>query len=113
MQKKRQHLYEGMYIISSTLSDDARQKVLDKITSGIEGKGGEIRKLFDQGRRKLAYEINKKREGHYILVYFSAPTETIGQMWKELRLNEDLLRFMTLSVESVPEKIEFQPLPEV
>ncbi len=112
MPKERKHLYEGMYILSTTLSDDARQKALEKITNAIAEKGGEIHKTFDQGRKRLAYEINKRREGHYFLLFFSISTQAIKQMWKEYNLNEDLIRFITLKVEQVPDKIEFQPLPE-
>ena len=110
--KERRQLYEGLYILSSTLSDEARTKTLDKITSGITNKGGEIHKTFDQGRKKMAYPIGKKREGHYFLFYFTSPTKAMKQLWKEYSLNEDLIRFMTLTVEVVPEKIEFKPLPE-
>lgn len=110
MAKQKSHLYEGMYILSATLSDDARQKALDKITSGIEGRSGQIHKLFDQGRRKLAYELDGRREGYYYLLYFSVPTTGMTEMWKEYHLNEDLLRFMTLRAEKVPEKIEFKPI---
>lgn len=112
MKKTLKHLYEGMYIFNTALTDDARQKLLDKITSSIAGKGGEVHKVFDQGRKKLASPINKKREGHYFLLYFSLPTEAMEKLWREYRLNEDILRFMTLQAERIPEKIEFQPLPE-
>jgi small subunit ribosomal protein S6 len=110
MVKQRKHLYEGMYILSATLSDDARQKAIEKITTGITGRGGEIHKVFDQGRKKLAYEINGKREGHYFLLYFSAPTNNLAEMRREYHLNEDLVRFLTLRAEVVPEKIEFKQL---
>lgn len=110
MAKLKSHLYEGMYILSATLSDDARQKALDKVTSSIEGRGGEIHKTFDQGRKKLAYEINGRREGYYYLLYFSVPSSVMTELWKEYHLNEDLLRFMTLRAEKVPEKIEFKSI---
>lgn len=112
MQKQRNYLYEGMYILSAVLSEEARQKALDKITTGITERGGEVQKMFDQGRRKMAYDINKRREGHYFLLYFTAPSKAVDQLWREYHLNEDLLRFMTVRVNEVPEKIEFQPLPE-
>lgn len=112
MKETAKHLYEGMYIFNTALADDARQKLLEKVKTSITDKGGEIHKIFDQGRKRLASEVNKKREGHYFLIYFTSPTDMIGKMWREYRLNEDILRFMTLQVESVPEKIEFQPLPE-
>ena len=109
--KEEQHLYEGMYILSASLSDDARQKALEKITTSITKRGGEVHKTFDQGRRKLAYEIDKKRDGYYFLLYFSTPANAMTEMWREYHLNEDLIRFLTIRVEKVPEKIEFQPLP--
>lgn len=110
MAKQRKHLYEGMYILSATLSDDARQKALEKINNGITGRGGEIHKVFDQGRKKLAYEVDGRREGHYFLLYFSTLTSNLADMWKEYHLNEDLIRFLTLRTPAVPEKIEFKQL---
>jgi small subunit ribosomal protein S6 len=108
--KLKNHLYEGMYILSSTLSEDARQKALDKITHGIVEKGGEIKKVFDQGRKKLSYEINGRREGHYYILFFEAPSLVVSELWNEYHLNEDLIRFLHLSVEEVPESLEFKPI---
>lgn len=110
MAKQRNHLYEGMYILSATLSEDARQKALEKILSGITNRSGDIHKTFDQGRRKLAYEIDGRREGYYLILYFTISTSAINEMWKEYHLNEDLIRFVTLRTPKVPEKIEFKPL---
>jgi small subunit ribosomal protein S6 len=97
-----------MYILSATLSDDARQKALEKVSQGISSRNGEVHKVFDQGRKKLAYEINGRREGYYYLLYFSIPTGHMNEIWREYHLNEDLIRFLTLRAENVPEKIEFK-----
>ncbi|MFI5333748.1 MAG: 30S ribosomal protein S6 [Chlamydiales bacterium] len=110
MAKQKNQLYEGMYILSTTLSDEARQKALDKILGGISERGGEVHKIHDQGRRKLAYEINGKRDGHYYLLYFSVVTPAIKDMWREYHLNEDLVRFLTLRTEKVLETLEFKPI---
>lgn len=110
MTKTKQHLYEGMYILSSTLSEEARKKALDKIISAITDEGGEIRKIFDQGRRKLAYEIDGRREGYYFVLYFSAGPEGIKEKWRDYHLNEDLIRFLTLRAAEVPESLEFKQL---
>lgn len=112
MNQKKENLYEGMYVVSATLSDDARHKALDRIQSGITNRGGEIKKLHEQGRRRLAYEIGGHREGYYYLIYFTAPTSAIGELWQEYHLNEDLIRFITLRTEKVMDKIEFKPLVE-
>ncbi len=113
VKKQKEQLYEGMYILSATLSEDARQKALEKIVSGISEKKGEVKKTFEQGRKKLAYEINGRREGYYYILYFSIPTAAINEMWKEYHLNEDLIRFLTLRVENVPEKLEFKQIAQM
>jgi small subunit ribosomal protein S6 len=110
MEKNKHNLYEGLYILSPTLSDDARLKAVDRITGEITKNKGEIKKILDWGRKKLAYEINGKKEGHYFLVYFDAPTQVMPEVWHENHLNEDLIRFVTLRAEEVKEVIEFKPL---
>lgn len=110
MAEKKQQLYEGMYVISAKLSDDARRKALEKIEKGITDRGGKIVKVHDQGRRRLAYEIDKHREGHYYVLYFTINTSAIAELWREYHLNEDLIRFITLSADKVMEKIEFKSI---
>ncbi len=110
MSKERNRLYEGMFILSSSLSNDSRKKALDKVTDSISEKGGKIEKIHDQGRRKLCYEIKGKREGHYYTVYFSAPTRSISDLWKDYLLHEDLLRFMTMKTDTVLESLDFKPI---
>lgn len=110
--KEKQQLYEGMYIFNASLSEDARQKCLERITSSIKERGGEIHKVHDQGRKKLCYQMRGLREGHYFLLYFTAPTSAFSELWREYHLNEDLLRFMTLKADEVRETLEFKKLPE-
>lgn len=110
MTEKKPNLYEGMYVLSAKLSDDARQKAFDRIEKGITERGGEILKKHDQGRKRLAYDISGHREGHYYIVYFTVQPEAIAELWKDYHLHEDLIRFITLRTEGVMEKIEFKPI---
>src|ERR1700751_4161598 len=96
MSRNKPNLYEGMYVISATLSEDARNKAVEKIQAGITGRGGEILKLHDQGRRRLAYQIDNHREGYYYLMYFQVQPSAISELWQEYHLHEDLIRFITL-----------------
>lgn len=112
MKQQKPNLYEGMYILSATLSDEARQKAMDKIQNGITGRGGEILKIHPRGRQRLAYEIDGHREGYYYVMYFNIIPAAIGELWQEYHLNEDLIRFMTLRTDKVLDKIEFKPLVE-
>lgn len=115
MKQVKKHLFEGMYILRPTLSDDAREKALKKVTSMIESLGGKHEKSIDWGRRKMAYDIKGCREGHYTLIYFSLPTDTIDELIRENHLHEDLLRYMHIVIEEFPEgnEIVFKPLVQI
>jgi small subunit ribosomal protein S6 len=107
---ERKQLYEGMYILHATLSQDAREKALNRITEGVTQRGGEIVKVHDMGRRKLAYGIGGRREGHYYVIYFEAPSTIIQELWQEYHHNEDLMRFITLKADQVLEALEFRTI---
>jgi len=113
MKEEKKNLYEGMYILSATLSEDARNKALDRIQAGITNHEGEIVKIHNQGRKRLAYEIDGHREGYYYIIYFNVKPSAINELWHEYHLNEDLVRFLTLRAEQVMDKIEFKSLVEI
>jgi len=110
MRKEKRQLYEGMFIISAQLSEEARQKALTRITNAIESRDGEIHKIHDWGRKKLSYLIQKRRDGNYFIVYFSLYTQFLDEIKKDYLLNEDLLRFMLVKAKQVEETIQFKPL---
>src|SRR5271166_1399533 len=112
MAHNREHLYEGMYIISAKLSEEARNKALEKIKNGITQHGGKIEKIHEQGRRRFDFEIEGHREGYYYIIYFTVAPSAISELWQEYHLNEDLIRFLTVRTDEVMEKIEFKSLIE-
>ena len=115
MRKQKIALYEGLYIVRSSLSDSAREQAHRKIVSLVETLGGKHEKTIDWGRKKLAYRIKGSGEGHCYLIYFTLPTNVVEEMNQENRLNEDLLRFMNVVTENVPEgnEIKFKQIVEV
>ena len=113
MEKEHKNLYEGMFVIAANLSDEARRSSVEKIKAMIVQSGGEIVKEHDMGRRRLAYEIKRHKEGYYTLLYFNLAPSEMKALWKEWRLMEDLLRFLTLKAENVLEKLEFKALAEL
>ncbi len=110
--EQKQNLYEGMYILSAHLTEDARNKAFEKIKKSITDKGGEIVKIHDQGKRRLAYPITQNREGYYYLMYFTVDPIAISELWHDYRLNENLIRFITLRTDEVLEELKFKQLPE-
>ncbi len=112
MDKSKKNLYEGMYIFSAVLSEDARQRAIDRATGAIANQGGEVHKVHDQGRKKLAYEIDGHRDGVYALVYFSIAPEALLEMKEDYKLHEDIIRYMILRTDKVKETLEFKSLVE-
>jgi len=112
MKKEIKRLYEGMYILNASLSEDALKKALQRVTKTIEKHEGEVQKVHEMGRKKLAYEINRFRQGQYFLLYFSIVPKVMPEVWREFQLNEDLIRFMTIRTNSILETLEFKTLIE-
>ena len=107
MKKRKLALYEGMYILNSGLSEDARNRALEKIKKGIVDREGKILKVHEWGKRRLAYSIDGKKEGFYYVIYFEIDTATIKELWKDYHLHEDLLRYMTMRTDEILENLEF------
>lgn len=88
--------YETMVIIDAMISDDAIKAEIETIAAAIT-KGGEIVRRDDWGKRKLAYSINKRQHGFYVIFYYKAEVATVAAMEAALKLNENVLRWMTLA----------------
>ena len=84
--------YEGMFIVKPNLNKDEIEKTASAITEAIVRNGGGVEKKKDMGLRQLAYEIKKERQGHYLLVYFTAAPKAVSEMEKTYKLNESILR---------------------
>ncbi|WP_274365051.1 30S ribosomal protein S6 [Paenibacillus thermotolerans] len=85
--------YEVMYIVRSDLEEAAVQAVVEKF-QGIINNGGEITKSNVMGKRRLAYEINKYRDGVYVLVNFTATPEVVKELDRVMRISDEVIRFM-------------------
>ena len=91
--------YELMLVLRPDLPDDRTQAVLDRTTRGIAAGGGQIVKVAPWGRRRLAYPIDRYREGSYHILIFEAPAEAIGELERSLLITEEVLRHLVTRVE--------------
>jgi small subunit ribosomal protein S6 len=91
--------YELMLVLRPDLPDDRTQAVLDRTTRGIAASGGQIVKVASWGRRRLAYPIDRYREGSYHILIFEAPAEAIGELERSLLITEEVLRHLVTRVE--------------
>ena len=89
--------YELMYVLVNTGSDEDKDAMIEKINSLITKKGGVVENVEKLGNKKLAYEINKKHEGFYVLVNFNAESSLPAQLSNTLRITENVLRFIIVA----------------
>ena len=88
--------YEAMYVITPELEDEAVKGIIEKYTGIITANGGEIEKVDEWGRRRLAYPINYKTEGDYVLTTFAAASELPRELERNLNNDEGILRFLVV-----------------
>ena len=97
-------LYECVLIARNDVTQQQVETVADNITTELETDGGAVKKREYWGLRSLAYRVKKNRKGHYMLLGLDAKPAFITEMERLLRLNEDVLRFMTIRVEEIVEE---------
>ena len=89
--------YELMYIIPSQSSDEEKEAKIALVNSMIEKDGGKIESVERIGNKKLAYEIEKKREGYYVLVNFTADASAPNKLGSLLAITNDITRFIVVA----------------
>lgn len=93
-------MYEFMYIVSAVLNEDQTRSLINRVNKYIEEGDGEIVEVNEMGSQRLAYPINKKRNGYYVNAYFRAPGTLIQRLERALEIDDDVLRYLTLKMDA-------------
>jgi len=96
---KKLRRYETTFVVHPDLSEEDHQKIVQKALGAITQSGGEILQLQDWGVKKLAYKIKKQTRGHYIFVDYAAKPEAVREVERLLRIDDNVLRFLTVLVD--------------
>ena len=97
MAEKR--IYEVVFIINPEAGDDEVMRLNEGVQKIITGQGGTITKTEIMGRRQLAYEINHKKDGTYVLLEVEGSGAEIAELERRMRVNDQILRYMTIRVD--------------
>lgn len=92
-------VYEVMYIAQPDTAADDIAKLNEGIQKVIEGEGGSVVKIEDMGRRRMAYEIKRKREGYYVLFEIEGSGKEIAEIERRFRVNDAIIRYITVRVD--------------
>ena len=95
--------YECVLIARNDVTQQQVEAVADTVAAQLEGEGGSVSKREYWGLRSLSYRIKKNRKGHYLLLGLDAKPASVKEMERQLGLNEDVLRFMTIRVDELDE----------
>lgn len=92
--------YELALVINGKLTEEARDEALEKVKALVERFDGKITKIDDWGKRRLAYEIQKVKEGFYYFITFESEADAPAQIEKRIRIMETVLRFLIVKAEA-------------
>ena len=99
--------YELLFVLKATLTEEETTKHIENIQNVITSNGAEIAATDKIGIRDLAYEVQKNKRGNYTIIYFKAPGSAIKEIERNLRINEDVIRFLTVKYENKREQAQW------
>lgn len=103
--------YELTYIIDTALEETARKELIEKVSALIAANGGEVEKVDETwGKRRLAYAINYKTEGWYVLVTFKAPAELPRELERNLEIFDSVIRYLVVKLEEKRSNVKPRPV---
>jgi small subunit ribosomal protein S6 len=104
--------YENLVIVKPTLTAEEIQNSITAIEEIITSNGGEIAATSAMGMRKLAYPINKSERGYFHVIYYSVVPSAISEIERRFRINEELLRFVTIKYDTNREIAAWEKMVE-
>ena len=104
--------YETLFVVKPTLTDEEIKSQIEKVKAILEKEGAELVATDDMGMRRLAYPVEKHSRGYYTVLLFNSKGETIAELERNLRINEDVIKFLTVKYSKTKEVAQFNKLAE-
>jgi small subunit ribosomal protein S6 len=104
--------YETIFILDPDLEEEQAQSAIEKVKGVILQNNGEIVKVEDWGKRKLAYEVRKKVKGHYILIYFTGSPALVSELERNFRVMDVIIKFQSVRLDESVSPPSEAPIPE-
>jgi small subunit ribosomal protein S6 len=103
-------VYETMYILRPDLGEEQVEQAVNKYQNILRDQGADNMEIQNRGKRRLAYEINRNRDGIYIQMNYTGPGAAIAPMERAMRLSEEVIRYLTIKQDIHEEKAEAEPV---
>jgi len=102
--------YETLFVIKPTLTDEETEAQIAKVTEILEREGAKILATNKMGMRKLAYPVAKNERGFYTIIYFNAEGSVIAELERNLKFNEEIIKYLTVKYTKQKEVKQFNKL---
>ncbi len=102
--------YETLFVVKPTLTEEEIKSQVEKVKAILEKEGAELIAADDMGMRKLAYPVQKNSRGYYTVLLFKTEGDTISELERNLRINEEVIKFLTVKYSKSKEIIQFNRL---
>ena len=104
--------YETIFILNPDLDEEQTQSTIEKVKGIITQTNGEILKVEDWGKRKLAYLVKKKDKGHYVLIHFSGSPALLSELERNFRVMDAVIKYQSVRLDERLASSTESPLPE-
>src|SRR5436190_15039050 len=99
-------IYEELFIIKPDATDEEIDQIIEQMTGVITSAGGTVDKVDKWGKRRLAYRVEKNREGFYVLIQFTSGPETVKELERRLRVTDAVIKFLTVRIDEALKRLE-------
>ena len=104
--------YEAIFILDPDLEEEQAQSAIERVKGIITQTNGEILKVEDWGKRKLAYEVKKKTKGHYVLIHFSGTPALLSELERNFRVMDAVIKYQSVRLDERLASASGGPIPE-
>ncbi len=95
-------LYESIFIVRPSLSDDDTNKLIEKMKGVLDRAGVSLLKMENWGKKKLAYEVGRERKGTFVYFHFRSGGQVVGELERSYRLEDSVIKFLTVRLDQPP-----------
>ncbi len=99
-------IYEELFVVRPDVTDEEIDPFIEQLTKVVTGHGGTVEKSEKWGVRKLAYRVQKRTEGYYVLLQFTSGPDTVKEVERRLRVSDMVIKFITVRIDEKLKKIE-------
>jgi small subunit ribosomal protein S6 len=99
-------IYENLFIVKPDATEEEVDHLVDQMSKSVTATGGTIDKVDKWGKRRLAYRIEKHREGNYVLMQFSAEPATVKEFERRLRVQDSVMKFLTIRIDETLKRLD-------